>query len=140
MTICANENCEKKATFNIMGQKAKFCAAHKTEEMIDVLNKKCKTCNLKQPRWNFAGLKSEFCGDCKLEGMIEPNRKLCACASTRPSFNHAGLKAEFCNSCKTAGMINVIDVRCECGKLTSPNFSNSKIKYPIAIIPIVYMK
>jgi hypothetical protein len=123
MTICGNETCDKKATFNMPGLKAKFCAKHKTDEMVDVLNKKCKTCNLKQPRWNYTGLKSEFCGDCKLEGMIEPNRKLCSCNSTRPSFNLPGLKAEYCNACKSPDMINVIDARCVCGKITSPNFN-----------------
>ena len=54
MTICINENCTKKATFNILGQKAKFCAEHKDPDMVDVLNKKCE-CNNSQPRWNFSG-------------------------------------------------------------------------------------
>ena len=40
MTICVNENCSKKATFNILGQKAKYCATHKEPDMVDVLNKK----------------------------------------------------------------------------------------------------
>jgi hypothetical protein len=128
MTICNNEECSKKATFNVKGEKAKFCAEHKSELMIDVLNKKCVTCNLKQPRWNFEGLQSEFCGDCKLDGMIEPNRKLCSCKKTRPSFNLVGLKAEYCNSCKTDGMVNVIDKRCVCGKITSPGFNYVGLK------------
>jgi len=123
MTICKGENCSKKATFNFEGQRAKFCAAHKEDTMVDVLNKKCNTCNEKQPRWNYAGLQSEYCGDCKLPGMIEPNRKLCSCNRVRPTFNFIGLKPEYCGECKSDGMINVIDKRCVCGKLTSPIFN-----------------
>jgi hypothetical protein len=64
MTICVNEICTKKATFNILGQKAKFCAEHKDSDMVDVLNKKCE-CNSSQPRWNFPGLKPLCCVSCK---------------------------------------------------------------------------
>jgi hypothetical protein len=128
MTICNNENCSKKATFNFKGEKAKFCMIHKEESMVDVVNKKCITCKQKQPRWNFQGLQSEFCGDCKLPGMIEPNRKLCSCNKSRPCFNFDGLKAEYCGECKSDGMINVIDKRCVCGKLTSPNFNYDGLK------------
>ena len=120
MTICTN--CTKKATFNILGQKAKFCAEHKDPDMVDVLNKKCE-CNSSQPRWNFPGLKPLCCVSCKKEGMIETHRKKCFCGKVRPTFNYENLKAEFCNSCKSDGMINVVDERCFCKKLTSPNFN-----------------
>ena len=120
MTICSN--CTKKATFNILGQKAKFCAEHKDPDMVDVLNKKCE-CNSSQPRWNFPGLKPLCCVSCKKEGMIETHRKKCFCGKVRPTFNFESLKAEFCNSCKSDGMINVVDERCFCKKLTSPNFN-----------------
>ena len=122
MTICVNEICTKKATFNILGQKAKFCAEHKDPDMVDVLNKKCE-CNSSQPRWNFEGLKPICCVLCKKEDMIETYRKKCFCGKVRPTFNFEGLKAEFCNSCKSENMINVVDDRCFCKKLTSPNFN-----------------
>jgi len=122
MTICVNENCNKKATFNILGEKAKYCATHKDDDMVDVLNKKCE-CNNSQPRWNFSGLPPICCVLCKKEGMIETHRKKCFCGKVRPTFNFEGLKANFCNSCKSEGMINVVDDRCFCKKLTSPNFN-----------------
>ena len=110
MTIC--NKCSKKATFNLVGKRAEFCLAHKEADMIDVKNKKC-ACGLAQPRWNFQGLKSRYCSTCKLDGMIEPNRKMCGgCGLVRPTFNLAGLTAEFCNTCKTDGMINVINSIC----------------------------
>jgi hypothetical protein len=122
MTICVNEFCSKKATFNILGLKAKFCAEHKDPDMVDVLNKKCE-CNSSQPRWNFKGLKPLCCVLCKKEGMIETHRKKCFCGKVRPTFNYEGLKAEFCNSCKSENMINVVDERCFCKKLTSSNYN-----------------
>ena len=127
MTICVNEICTKKATFNILGQKAKFCAEHKDPDMVDVLNKKCE-CNSSQPRWNFPGLKPLCCVSCKKEGMIETHRKKCFCGKVRPTFNFEGLKAEFCNSCKSENMINVVDDRCFCNKLTSPNFNYENLR------------
>ena len=122
MTICVNEICTKKATFNILGERAKYCATHKEPYMVDVLNKKCE-CNSSQPRWNFPGLKPICCVSCKKEGMIETHRKKCFCGKVRPTFNFESLKPEFCNSCKSDGMINVVDERCFCKKLTSPNFN-----------------
>jgi len=127
MTICVNEICTKKATFNILGQKAKFCAEHKDPDMVDVLNKKCE-CNSSQPRWNFEGLKPICCVLCKKEDMIETYRKKCFCGKVRPTFNFEGLKAEFCNSCKSENMINVVDDRCFCNKLTSPNFNYENLR------------
>lgn len=129
MTICDNDGCTKKASFNVHGEKAKYCATHKGADMIDVRNPKC-FCQKSQPRWNFAGLPSNFCGECKSDGMVEKNRKLCACG-TRPTFNFENLKALFCIKCKTEGMINVGDKRCVCNKLTSPcyNFEGLKGKY-----------
>ena len=127
MTICVNENCSKKATFNILGQKAKFCLTHKEPDMVDVLNKKCE-CNSSQPRWNFPNLQPICCIICKKDGMVETHRKKCACGLVRPTFNFENLKAEFCNSCKSVDMINVVDVRCFCKKLASPNFNYDGIK------------
>jgi hypothetical protein len=120
MTIC--KLCSKNATFNVIGEKAQFCATHKSEDMVDVVNVKCE-CGKSQPRWNFQGLKARYCSTCKSDGMIEPNRKMCECGSVRPSFNFIGIKAAFCNQCKKEGMVNVNDKRCVCGKVTSPNYN-----------------
>jgi len=130
MTICVNENCNKRASFNVAGEKAKYCKDHKTGVMVDVLNKMCH-CGLAQPRWNYIGLQPEHCVSCKLPGMIETHRKKCFCGKVRPCFNFQGLKPEFCNACKSENMINVLDKKCECGKSTSPlyNFEGQKPKY-----------
>lgn len=41
MTICGNIDCNKKATFNIIGEKARYCVEHKTEEMVIIYNCYC---------------------------------------------------------------------------------------------------
>jgi hypothetical protein len=65
MTIC--KLCSKNATFNVIGEKTKFCATHKSEDMVDVVNVKCD-CGKSQPRWNFQGLKARYgrCSKCKM--------------------------------------------------------------------------
>jgi hypothetical protein len=132
MTICANEDCKKKASFNVPGEKAKakYCGDHKTDDMDNLINIKCK-CGLGQPKWNYVWLKPEYCGKCKKDDMIEQYRKKCSCGIARPCFNYPGEKAEFCNTCKSINMINVLDKRCECGKATSPlyNFEDLKGKF-----------
>ena len=41
---CIYDNCKTRPTFNIIGEsKGLFCAEHKKDGMIDVINKKCKT-------------------------------------------------------------------------------------------------
>lgn len=37
--ICIGMNCQKRATFGVPGQKAKFCAKHKSPEMVNVISK-----------------------------------------------------------------------------------------------------
>jgi hypothetical protein len=37
--ICIGMNCQKRATFGVPGQKAKFCVEHKLPEMDNVKNK-----------------------------------------------------------------------------------------------------
>ena len=129
MTICANEDCNKRASFNVPGEKvkAKYCKDHKTDDMVDVKNKKC-FCGLGQRRWNTPGFQPLFCAKCKQDGMVEPHRKKCICGSARPCFNLEGLDPVCCNTCKTPDMVNVVDKRCVCKKLTSPNFNYEGLK------------
>jgi hypothetical protein len=127
MTICSN--CTKKATFNFMGKKARYCVEHKSEGMTDVLNKSCQ-CGLAQPTYNIAGLKAAYCSKCKTVEMVDLKHKICTCGAARPCFNFEGLKAEYCNSCKLEGMKNVVDKKCVCGKYQPMfNFEGLSGKY-----------
>ena len=46
----------KNALFNLPNKKAQYCKKHKTDDMIDVVNLKCKDCK-KQPKYNLPGNK-----------------------------------------------------------------------------------
>ena len=71
--ICIFENCNKRANFNLEGQKnGIYCSTHKLEGMINVLSKTCvfEGCR-KQPVFNLEGTnKGIYCTTHKLEGMI----------------------------------------------------------------------
>ena len=77
---CLYKNCNKRANFNYKNYKelklkqSIYCKTHKLENMIDIKNKKCIGCLIKQPSCNYYGEKTAlYCGDCKLENMIDIN-------------------------------------------------------------------
>ena len=56
MPTCEYHGCSVSACFNIFGElKAKFCKAHKTDEMINIVDKLCETCNTKRALYNYKG-------------------------------------------------------------------------------------
>jgi len=115
MTICKHPECNKNANYNIKGSKARWCKAHKTDDMIDVKNKHC-VCG-KQPKFNLPGETiGVCCGECKTPNMIDVVNKRCVCGN-RPSFNLPGeLTGISCKDCKTPEMIDVVSKKCPCGK------------------------
>ena len=54
-------NCDKRASFNIKGKSAEYCAEHKTNKMINVVNKICKTddCD-KRARYNIISIDVKY--------------------------------------------------------------------------------
>lgn len=86
--------CITQPTFNIPGQKPKFCDLHKDiKTMINTLNRKCQECKTDNAYYNF---KSEnialFCKTCKKDGMVSKKQKLCF---------KCGKNASYCNLDKT---------------------------------------
>jgi hypothetical protein len=76
---CAFEGCPRCPSFNLSGEKPKYCATHKTPDMIDVVTKKCifKDCLIKAS-FNFECEKSPlFCSKHKACGMINIIKKKC---------------------------------------------------------------
>lgn len=121
------EKCTKRASFNILGLKGRFCAQHKTVGMVDVFNKKCN-CGLAQPGYNLEGLKAEYCTSCKTDEMVDLRHKKCKCGLSRACYNIKGLKAEYCYTCKTENMTNVVDKPCHCGLSTSPSYNYNGLR------------
>jgi len=145
MTFCKNhkiENmkyydyrkckCNKNCSFNYPTEKKPlYCGDCKLEGMVDVKNKKCITCNKKQPFINYPNEKIPlYCGDCKLEGMVDINHKKCiTCNKKIPVFNYPNEKnALYCGDCKLEGMIDIKNKKCiTCdGKRPVFNYPNEK--------------
>jgi hypothetical protein len=115
MLICKQPYCNKCASYNTPGLKANWCKAHKTPEMINVVNKKCP-CG-KQPYFNLPGETTGICcKDCKMPEMIDVKNKKCPCGKI-PKFNFPGeVIGTCCKVCKTPEMIDIVNKRCPCGK------------------------
>lgn len=113
--------CGKYASFNISGEFfGMYCSKCKTDEMIDVKNKRCR-CG-KQPRFNTPTENiGVCCKECKTSEMIDVVTRKCSCGN-RPSFNVSGeTKGIRCSKCKTEDMVDVVNKRCPCGK--QPKFN-----------------
>ena len=130
MTFCKGDDCKgkkKKASFNFIGLKPKFCSNCKLPDMIDVVNPKCINCNNKQPKFNIpTESKGLYCNDCKLPNMIDVKNKKCiSCNDKRPYFNHpTESKGLYCGKCKLPDMIDVVNPKCINCKDKRPYFNH----------------
>ena len=67
MTDVVNQNCRaagcrRRATHNHSGEKAEWCAKHKTPDMVDTSYKRCEQPDCaKWPLYAFPGEKARFC-------------------------------------------------------------------------------
>lgn len=53
--MCKEKDCKKQPSYNIEGEKALYCLTHKTDEMVNVIDKRCirKQCKkIKRERIN----------------------------------------------------------------------------------------
>lgn len=140
MSLCVNINCKKQASFNIIGEKPKYCKAHKDEDMINVKNNKqtCEYLNCEtRPCYNFKGLKRKYCAKHKLKGMIDVINKSCNYNNCikRPVYNYDNeIIPIFCNEHKLEDMINIKDKKCvidKCKTIPVYNYYGEKAKYCI---------
>jgi len=126
---CTKKYCKSQASFNYKGLKPKYCFTHKKENMIDVKNKKCITCNKHQPRFNKSGLKPLYCVNCKNDDMVDVGNKMCFdCNKNHPSFNNMGLKPKYCFNCKEEDMVDVRSKMCILCNETRPSFNKAGLK------------
>jgi hypothetical protein len=95
----------------------KFCASHKTPDMVNVRERRCEHegC-LKKPFYNAPlETRGRFCKEHKEDGMIDVLSDSCrheGC-NKRATFNYSGQMAKFCSIHKENGMIDVKTRRCE---------------------------
>ena len=108
--------CGKYANFNVPTEiRGISCLKCKTDDMIDVVSKRCK-CGKSQPFFNVPGEKKGVCCKiCKTVDMINVMSNKCSCGKT-PIFNVPGERIGMCCSkCKTGDMVDVVHNRCPCG-------------------------
>jgi len=118
LKYCEKDGCNISANFNVKGEAARFCATHKSPDMVDVKTKRCEHegCDIKNPHFNVKGEKGRFCVLHKTAEMVNVVSKLCehiGCNKINPSFNVKGGKGCFCSKHKTAEMVNVTSKQCE---------------------------
>jgi len=138
MPICQYDNCHISASFNLFGeQKAILCKNHKTNDMINVVDKLCETCNIKRAIFNYKGKSGGiYCLDHMLEGMVNVKVKRCVhkgnnneICYTNPIYNYDGeSKGKYCVEHKLKNMINVTGKRCSydsCKSIAQFNFDGN---------------
>ena len=96
---CIIEDCNKQASFGLKDDKiATHCKSHKSEEMVDVVNKKCLECD-KIPLYNFKGVKPGiYCNTHKKAEMVNVRHRYCiekGC-NTQASFSDQGKPPKYC--------------------------------------------
>ena len=117
MRYCCD--CKKRATFNIIGLKSRYCGTHRLDGMINVNSPRCihNGCNSICPVFNKVGeTQGKYCGPHKLDGMVDVINKRCihdGCNSISPKFNKEGEKqGKYCGTHRLDGMVDVIHKRC----------------------------
>ena len=114
--MCIQKGCKTRPSFNLEGEKAKYCGLHKLEGMVDVISKRCIHEGCRHgPSFNIEGQQAKYCSLHKLEGMVDVKGVRCiheGC-KTHPCFNLEGQKAKYCNEHKLPEMVDVTHPRCK---------------------------
>lgn len=115
--------------FALKGEKASCCAKCKTDDMVNIADRRCK-CDKHLPTYGLpTDTRPEYCSECKKEGMInlKDKNKKCLCGKVIPSFGfRKDKKAVCCILCKKDGMISLLNDLCPCGKTAAFGFKDDK--------------
>lgn len=120
------ETCGKRSNFNYISEtKGLFCSKHRLAGMVNVVDKMCIKCKVKQASYNFEGQPRLYCGGCKLSNMINVKTKKCVkCKVKIPCFNLPEENiALYCGDCKTPDMIDVKHKKCIKCKVKRPFYN-----------------
>ena len=117
---CEFDGCEKIPNYNFKGEtKARFCASHKEDGMLDIKHKMCEFDGC-ETRANFGlpGNKATRCKTHVLEGMIPNPKKKCFHEDCKEIAIYGIGYAKFCEKHKEENSINLIEKKCKsCGFL-----------------------
>jgi hypothetical protein len=122
------QECDKQAIFGLINKKPTHCKNHKTDDMTDVVSKKClhEGCSTR-PFFNIEGSEiGLYCSDHKKESMVDVINKRCKHTNceTIASFGKKGCKTtEYCKTHALPGMIDVRSKACiETGCTTQASY------------------
>jgi hypothetical protein len=140
-------DCDKVASFNLIGGKPLYCKEHKLDNMVNIrtttyekqednivvvknLYYKCLLCD-KTPVFNYVNEKKGiYCNEHKLENMVDVQSKKCLKCNKHANYNFKGEYAIYCNEHKLENMINVKTKTCiDCDKVPSFNLIGNKPLY-----------
>ena len=115
--------------FALKGEKASCCAKCKTDDMVNIADRRCK-CDKHLPTYGLpTDTRPEYCSKCKSDGMInlKDKNKKCLCGKVIPSFGFIkDKKAVCCILCKKEGMVSLLNDMCPCGKTAAFGFKGDK--------------
>ena len=120
---CEDDECDKHPVYGIKGGKPTHCRKHKSDEMIDVVSKRCECDEFAY--YGVKGGKRTHCRKHKSDEMIDLVNKRCDHDECE-EFAGYGVqwkRPTHCREHKLLEMINVVHKRCEYdGCLAYPNF------------------
>jgi hypothetical protein len=114
--------------FALHNDKASCCAKCKSDNMINISDRRC-FCKKHLPTYGLPeGKRPEYCSECKKADMINLKDKnhRCLCNKAISSFGMKGGKPTCCIKCKDANMVNLITIQCPCGKSAVFGFKGDK--------------
>jgi hypothetical protein len=100
------------------------CGGCRVKGDVDVVSRKCETCNEKNPSFAPAGGRAVRCNDCRVEGDVNVVSKKCiVCDDKQSSFAPKSSKRPLrCATCKLDGDRSMTGARCQCARWVRPSF------------------
>jgi len=131
-SICIVDGCAKQSRFGKPGSRAgTHCAKHKPHGYIDVVNKRCVSCQIKQPNFGLDRSKPpSHCKACASEDMFDVVHKRCvSCQIKHPVFGLDRSKPpSHCKACASEDMFDVVSKRCVSCQIKHPVFGLDRSK------------
>jgi len=113
---CLFNGCDTAPSYGFPDGKPTHCSEHKTEQMVDVVSKKCEICNKTLASFGYAGEPAIRCKKHMEYDMVDVKAILCTCG-IRATFGYEGEKPEKCKTHKEPDMIDVRKKNCDnCSK------------------------
>ena len=109
----------KQAYFGLPGGLPQCCKEHRTEGMVDVINRHCAECTTRAS-YGLPGGRPTHCAKHHKPGTVNVERKQCAECNSTASYGLPGRKPTHCTKHREIHMISIITRRCAlCNKVSN---------------------